>query len=134
MKSKISSKTSRGEKGQHKKTHHRHHQRQQSPTQVVTSLTLSNYFYLFLYLYSTRITINNNTSHPKSPKNQNRRAALGRPATKAPGGSQPACGRPTPAPSSALVPTSVLLFGRRLLMAFTIYGCSSQVGDVAWAV
>ena len=42
------------------------------------SLTFNIYFYLFLYL--TRITINNNTPHLKSPKNQNRRAALGRPA------------------------------------------------------
>ena len=44
------------------------------------SQTFNNYFYLFLYLYITRITINNNTSHLKSPKNQTRRAALGRPA------------------------------------------------------
>ena len=40
----------------------------------------NNHFYLFLYLYITRITINNNTPHLKSPKNQNRRAALGRSA------------------------------------------------------
>ena len=46
------------------------------------SLTFNNYFYLFLYLHTTRITINNNTPHLKSPKNQNRRAALGRPAMK----------------------------------------------------
>ena len=46
------------------------------------SLTFNNYFYLFLYLYITRITINNNARHLKSPKNQNRRAALGRPAMK----------------------------------------------------
>ena len=46
------------------------------------SLTFNNYFYLFLYLYITRITIYNNTLHLKSPKNQNRRAALGRPAMK----------------------------------------------------
>ena len=43
------------------------------------SLTFNNYFYLFLYLYITWITINNNAPHLKSPKNQNRRAALGRP-------------------------------------------------------
>ena len=42
------------------------------------SLTFNIYFYLFLYL--TRLTINNDTPHLKSPKNQNRRAALGRPA------------------------------------------------------
>ena len=46
------------------------------------SLTFNNYFYLFLYLYITRITKNNNASHITSPKNQNRRAALGRPAKK----------------------------------------------------
>ena len=45
------------------------------------SLTFNNYFYLFLY-----ITINNNAPHLKSPKNQNRRAALGRPAIKITGG------------------------------------------------
>ena len=50
------------------------------------SLTFNNYFYLFLYLYITRITINNNAPHLKSPKNQNRRAALGRPAIKSTGG------------------------------------------------
>ena len=46
------------------------------------SLTFNIYFYLFLYLYITRITINNDTPHLKSPKNQNRRAALGRAAIK----------------------------------------------------
>ena len=46
------------------------------------SLTFNNYFYLFLYLYITWITINNNAPHLKSPKNQNRRAAFGRPAIK----------------------------------------------------
>ena len=50
------------------------------------SLTFNNYFYLFLYLYITRITINNNAPHLKSPKNQNRRTALGRPAIKITGG------------------------------------------------
>ena len=43
------------------------------------SLTFNIYFYLFRCL---RITKNNDTSHLKSPKNQNRRAALGRPAIK----------------------------------------------------
>ena len=46
------------------------------------SLTFNNYFYLFLYLYITWITTNNNAPHLKSPKNQTRRAALGRPAIK----------------------------------------------------
>ena len=50
------------------------------------SLTFKFYFYLFLYLYITRITINNDALHLKSPKNQNRRAALGRPAIKLLGG------------------------------------------------
>ena len=41
------------------------------------SLTFNNYFYLFLYLYITWITTNNNAPHLKLPKNQNRTAALG---------------------------------------------------------
>ena len=49
-------------------------------------LTFNIYFYLFWYLYITRIMINNGTPHLKSPKNQNRRAALGRPAIKLLGG------------------------------------------------
>ena len=48
-----------------------------------SSLTFNNYFYLLIYLYITRITINNNTPHLKSPTNQNRRANLGRPAVPA---------------------------------------------------
>ena len=71
------------------------------------SLTFNNYFYLFLYLYITRITINNNAPHLKSPKNQNGRAALGRPAIKITGGLQLVCGRPTLALSSALVPQTL---------------------------
>ena len=67
------------------------------------SLTFNIYFYLCLYLYITRITINNKTPHLKSLKNHNRRAALGRPATKSLGGSTSP--RSTNlAPSSALVP------------------------------
>ena len=46
------------------------------------SLTINICFYLFLYLYITRITINNGTPHLKSLKSQNRRASLGRPAIK----------------------------------------------------
>ena len=34
------------------------------------SLTFNNYFYLFLYLYITRITINNNAPRLKSPKSE----------------------------------------------------------------
>ena len=67
------------------------------------SLTFNTYFHLFLYLYITRITINNNAPHLKSPKNQNRRAAVGRPAIKITGGLELVCGRPTLALSSALV-------------------------------
>ena len=67
------------------------------------SLTLNNYFYLFLYLYIKYITINNNAPHRKSPKNENRRAALGRPAIKITGGLELVCGRPTLALNSALV-------------------------------
>ena len=82
------------------------------------SLTFNNYFYLFLYLYITRITIKNNAPHLKSPKNQNRRAALGRPAIKITGGLELVCGRPTLALSSALTtgranasrPKAALLF------------------------
>ena len=58
----------------------------------LASLTFYIYFYLFLYFYISilpisificnKITINNGSSHLKSPKNQNRRAALGWPAIK----------------------------------------------------
>ena len=71
------------------------------------SLTFNNYFYLFLYLYLTCITFNYNAPHLKSPKNQNRRAALGRPAIKNTGGLQLVCGRPTLALSSASVPQTL---------------------------
>ena len=79
------------------------------------SLTFNNYFtiFIFLYLYITRITINNNAPHLKSQKNQKRRAALGRPAMQfyvagaGGGGLQLVCGRPTLAPSSALVPQTL---------------------------
>ena len=68
------------------------------------SLTLDNYFYLFLYLYITWITTYNNAPHLKSPKNQNRRAALGRPAIKITGRLELVCGRPTLALSWRLHP------------------------------
>ena len=71
------------------------------------SLTFNNYFYLFLYLYKTWITINNNVPHLKSPRKQNRRAALGWPAIKITGGLQLVCGRPTLALSSALLPQTL---------------------------
>ena len=51
--------------------------------------------------------MNNNALHLKSPKNQKRRAALGRPAIKITGWLQLVCGRPTLALSSALVPQTL---------------------------
>ena len=60
---------------------------QQFPIQMVTGLpNIDNYFLLILDLYITGLTINNNIPHLKSPKNQNRRAALGRQAMKLLGG------------------------------------------------
>ena len=50
------------------------------------SLTINIYFYLFLYLNITRITIHNGTPHLKSLKSQNRRATLTWPAIKLLGG------------------------------------------------
>ena len=85
--SQISSKISSGEKGQHKDAI----KDTPSDSQVNScfphrwppaSLTLNICFYLFLYQYITRITVNNGTPHLKPPKNQSRRAALGRPAIK----------------------------------------------------
>ena len=91
IKSQIPSKTSRWKKDSTK----RHQKDIISDSQVNSyfpyrwspaSLSFNVYFYLFLYLYITRITINNDTPHLKSPKNQNRSAALGRPAIKLLGG------------------------------------------------
>ena len=84
IKFKISSKASREKKDSTKRQHHRHHKRQPGEQQfpIPASLTIDTYFYLFLYLYITRITIKNYAPHLKSPKNQTRRAALGRPAMK----------------------------------------------------
>ena len=109
IKFKISSKTSRGKKDSTKDTIIDITSDSQVNSNFPNrwsqaSLTFNNYFYLFLYLYITWITINNNAPHLKSPKNQNRRAALGRPAIKITGGLQLVCGRPTLALSSALVP------------------------------
>ena len=78
IKSKISSKTSRGKRDSTKKTIidttsdsqvNSNFPQRWSPA----SLAFNNYFYLFLYLYITRITINNNTPHLKSSKNQKNR-------------------------------------------------------------
>ena len=69
------------------------------------SLTFNNDFYLYLYSYI--ITINNNAPHLQSPKTQNRRAALGRPAIKITGELHLICGRSTLALSSALVPQTL---------------------------
>ena len=76
------------------------------------SLTFNNYFYLFLYLYITWITTNNNAPHLKSPKNQSRRAALGRPAIKITGGLQLVFGRPTLALSRLSVNLTTLFLCR----------------------
>ena len=64
------------------------------------SLTFNNFFYLFLYLYITWITTNNNAPHLKSPKNQKQKSRLGRPAIKITWGLELVCGRPTLALSS----------------------------------
>ena len=63
------------------------------------SLTsIFTYFYIYIYNKNN----NNNTPHRKSPENQNRRAALGRPTMKL------LCyGRPTLALSSVLVPQTL---------------------------
>ena len=46
------------------------------------SLIFNIYFYLYLYLKIKGTTIKSGTPYLKSPKNQNRRAALGRPTIK----------------------------------------------------
>ena len=117
IKSQISSKTSRGKRTA----------QGESPKDITSdsqvnsyfpymwspaSLTINISFYLILYLYITRITINNGTTHLKSPKNRNRRAAMGRPAVKFRGGGgggglQLVCGRPTLALSSILFPQTL---------------------------
>ena len=76
------------------------------------SLTFNNYFYLFLYLYITRITINNNAPHLKSQKNQKKKSRLWTASNEITGGGgggglQLVCGRPTLALSSALVPQTL---------------------------
>ena len=45
-------------------------------------LTFNNCFYLFFYFIYNENSYKYNAPHLKSPKNQNRRAALGRPAMK----------------------------------------------------
>ena len=65
--------------------------------------------FLVIYMYNEN-NINNDAAHLKSPKNQNRRAALGRKAMKllwGGGGLQLVCGRPTLALSSAFVPQTL---------------------------
>ena len=72
------------------------------------SLTFNiNFTYFYIDIYITRITINNNTPHLKSPKNQNRRTALGRPTIKLLGGIQLVCGEPTLSLCSALDPRTL---------------------------
>ena len=117
IKSKISSKTSRGKRTAQKDII----KDITSDSQVSSNfpyrwssarLTFNIYFYLFsVFIYVTRITIDNNTPHLISPRNQNRRAALGRPAIKLlvgwRGGLQLVCGRPILALCSALVPQTL---------------------------
>ena len=67
------------------------------------SLTFNNCFNPFLYLYITRITLNNNTPHLKSPKNQKQKSRLGTASNKINGRLELVCGRPTIALGSALV-------------------------------
>ena len=71
------------------------------------SLTFNNYFYLFLYLYITWISTNNNAPHLKSPKNQKQKSRLGTASNKNYWGLQLVFGRPTLALSSALVPQTL---------------------------
>ena len=40
------------------------------------------YIYIYIYIFITRKTMNNNTPHLKSPKNENRKAAYGRSTIK----------------------------------------------------
>ena len=68
------------------------------------NLTFNKYFYQFLYLYKTRITINNNTSHLKSPKNQKKKSPpLWTASKEITGGLELVCGRSTLALGSSLV-------------------------------
>ena len=46
------------------------------------SLTFNNYFYLLLYLHITRISVNNNTPHLKSPKEPKQKSRLGAASNK----------------------------------------------------
>ena len=46
------------------------------------SLIFNNYFYLFLYLYITWISTNNNAPHLKLPKNQKQKSRLGTASNK----------------------------------------------------
>ena len=106
----IQSKTSSERHLVGKRTTQNKHQRQPSeqPFPILVVTGLPNTEYLFLCL--TRITNNNHIPRLKPPKNQNRRAALGRPAIKLLGGGggggglQLVYGRPTLALTSALVP------------------------------
>ena len=54
-----------------------------------------------------RITINNNTAHLKSPKNQKQKSRLGTASNEITGEIQLVCGRPTLALSPALVPQTL---------------------------
>ena len=75
-------------------------------------IALNNYFLPIFYIYITRVTINYNTPHLKSPKVKNRKVASGLSAMKLLGGGgglQLFCGRPTLALSSALIPQTLVV-------------------------
>ena len=97
------------------------------------SLTISIYFNLFLYLYITRITINNNTSKiTLKPKQKSR---LGMASNKIAGGGgggvlQLVCGRPTLVLSSALVPqTLVVRFAWKIFISYMDYLRNIEIKD-----
>ena len=73
------------------------------------SLTFNNYFYLFSYLYITRITINNNAPHLKITKEPKQKSRIGAASNEITGwvggggggvggGASTSCGRPIPSP------------------------------------
>ena len=101
------------------------------------SLTFNIYFTYLLYLYITQITINNDTPHQKSPKNQNRRAALGRPAIKLVGGGgggglQLLCGRPTLVLSFARVKLCYTMLGSNEKFKMILFTMNNYWGDMIY--
>ena len=112
IKSQISSKTSRGKKDSTKRRHQRHHQRQPGKQLFPyrwspASLRFNIYFYLFLYLYITKITILNGTQHLKITKEAKQKSRLRTASNKITRRLQVVCGRPTLALSSTSVPQTL---------------------------